>query len=117
MYYLQLFEANKDSVYNLWKTFNQIINPKKSKGHSQIKKWMCDGKLINDEQNTSDAMNVHFCDVQSQLGDWMMNFKDHVPAKIINSFFLTPINNEDTLMEIKKLERNLCPEIWSHNAF
>ena len=29
MYYNQLFEANKDSVYNLWKTLNPIINPKK----------------------------------------------------------------------------------------
>ena len=28
MYYKELFEANKDSVYNLWKPLNPIINPK-----------------------------------------------------------------------------------------
>ena len=28
MHYNQLFEAKKDFVYNLWKTLNQIINPK-----------------------------------------------------------------------------------------
>ena len=27
VYYNQLFEANKDSVYYLWKTVNPIINP------------------------------------------------------------------------------------------
>ena len=27
MYYNKLFEANKDSVYNLWKTLNPITNP------------------------------------------------------------------------------------------
>ena len=110
MYYIQLFEANKDSFYSPWKTLNQIINPKKYKGHSQIPKRICNGKLINDKQDISDAMNVHFCDVdrklQSRLEDCMLNFKDQMPAKFINSFFLTPINNEHTLLEIKSLKQN-----------
>ena len=96
--YNQLFKANKDSVYNLWKTLNPIINPKKCKGHSQITKLMYDGILITDKQNISDAMNMHFCDVvrklKSQLENCMLNFKDFMPAKIKNLFFLTPISKE-----------------------
>ena len=90
MYYNQLFEANKDSVYNLWKTLNPVINPKKCKGHSQITKLMYDGKLITDKQNISYAMNMHFCDVgrklQSQLENCTLNSKDFMPAKIKKTF-------------------------------
>ena len=132
MYYNQLFEANKDSVYNLWKTLNLIINPQKCKGHSQITKLMYDGKLITDKQNISDAMNMHFCDIgrklQSQLENCTLNFKDFMAAKNENSFFLTPISKEDILLEIKNLKQNktpghdmigtkiikLCPEIFAN---
>ena len=132
MYYHQLFKANKGSVYNLWKTLNPIINPKKCKGHLQITKLMSDGKLITDRQNISDAMNMHLCDVgrklQSQLENCTLNFKDFMPAKIKNSFFLTPICKEDILLEIKNLKQNkapghdmigtkiirLCPEIFAN---
>ena len=92
MYYNQLFEANKDSVYNLWKTLNPIINPQKCKGYSQIAKLMYDGKLITDKQNISDAINMHFCDVgrklQSQLENRTLNFKDFMPAKKKKKKFL-----------------------------
>ena len=108
MYYNQVFEANKDSVYNLWKTLNPIINPQKCKGHSQITKLMYDGQLITDKQNILDAMNMHFCIVdrklQTQLENCTLNFKDFMPAKPKNSFFLTPISKEDILLEIKNLK-------------
>ena len=110
MHYNQLFEANKDSVYNLWKTLNLIINPQKSKGHSQIAKLMYDGKLIIDKQKISDAINMHFCDVgrklQPQLQNCTLNFKDFMPA---NSFFLTPISKEEILLQIKNLKQNKAP--------
>ena len=113
MYYNQLFEANKDSVYNLWKTLNPIINPIKCKGHSLITKLTYDEKLITDKQNISDAMNMHFCDVgrklQSQLENCTLNFKDFMAAKIKNSFFLTPISKENILLEIKNLKQNKVP--------
>ena len=76
---------------------------------------------------------MHLCDVgrtfQSQLENCTLNFKDFLPTKIKNSFFLTPINKEDILLEIKNLKQNkapghdmigtkiikLCPEIFANS--
>ena len=54
---------------------------------------MCDGKFITDKQNVSYAINLFFfvisMELQSQLEDCMLTFKDDMPAKIQNDFFLT----------------------------
>ena len=81
----------------------------------QITKLIYDGKLITDEQNISDAMNMHFCDarrnLQSQLENCTLNFKDY--RRKTNSFYLTPINKEDILLAIKNLKQTKRPvAIW-----
>ena len=44
IYYNELFENNKDSVFNLWKTLNPIINPKKQTTRTVINKLVYEGK-------------------------------------------------------------------------
>ena len=41
-YYEELFDNHKKTVYNLWKTLNPIINPKKGKSFSVINKLKID---------------------------------------------------------------------------
>ena len=47
--------------------------------------------------------------LQSQLENCTLNFKDFMPTKIKNYFFLTPISQEDILLEIKNLKQNKAP--------
>ena len=62
-YYENLFDEHKDSVYNMWKSLNPIINPKKGKSATVIKKLIIDRKVILEKQNISEDMNEHFCNV------------------------------------------------------
>ena len=41
-YYEELFDNHKKTVYNLWKTLNPIIYPKKGKSFSVINKLKID---------------------------------------------------------------------------
>ena len=50
VYYNELFENNKDSVFNLWKTLNPIINPRKTTTRNVINKLVYAGKKIINKQ-------------------------------------------------------------------
>ena len=73
-YYQDVFDSNKNSVYNIWKTLNPIINPKAGSKSTSINKLLVEGKVIKDKSNISDAMNNHFCTIgevlKSDLPDW-----------------------------------------------
>ena len=132
-YYEELFDNHKNSVYNLWKTLNPIINPKKGKSFSVINKLKIDRKVVVDEQEISNSMNEHFCDIgmklQSEIPDYGYKYMDYMPQRIANSFYLEPINADDILIEIKRLKHNkspghdligskviqLCPDIFATN--
>ena len=73
-YYQDVFDSNQNSVYNIWKTLNPMINPKAGSKSTSIHKLSVDGKVIKDNSNISDAMNNHFCTIgevlKSDLPDW-----------------------------------------------
>ena len=132
-YYNELFENNKDSVFNLWKTLNPIINPRKTTTRTVINKLMYTGKRITNKQEISDTMNTHFCDIgvrlQSQLPDYGNRFLEYLPSRSSDSFYLAPTCKEDVLCEIKKMKPmkapghdsigtkiiHLCPDIFAEN--
>ena len=45
----ELFENDKDSVFNLWKTLNRIINPSKTTTRTVINKLVYEGKRITNK--------------------------------------------------------------------
>ena len=130
-YYNELFENNKDSVFNLWKTLNPIINPRKTTTRTVINKLMYTGKRITNKQEISDTMNTHFCDIgirlQSELPDYGNRFLEYLPPRSSDSFYLAPTCKEDVLCEIKKMKpmkapghdsigtkiTHLCPDIFA----
>ena len=132
-YYEELFDNHKNSVYNIWKTLNPIINPKKGKSFATIKKLIIDQGVAEDKQQISNSMNDHFCNIGSKLKleipDYGRQYMDFMPQRIINSFYLEPITADDILLEIKRLKQNkspghdligskvikLCPEIFASN--
>ena len=78
-------------------------------------------------------MNEHFCNIgnklQSAIPDYGHKYRDYMPQRINNSFYLQPIITDDILLEIKRLKHNkspghdligtkvvkLCPEIFAMN--
>ena len=132
-YYKDVFDSNKNSVYNIWKTLNTIINPKAGSKSTSIDKLLIDGKFIKDKNNISDAMNSHFCTTgevfKSELPDWGGRYKEYLSARVINSFFIEPICKDDVGLQIRHLNPKkspgpdciggkliqLCPAIFSNN--
>ena len=131
-FYQDVFDSNNNSVYNIWKTLNPIINPKAGSKSTSINKSLIDGKFIKDINNISDAMNNHFCTIgevlTSELPDWGGRYKEFLPARVMNLFFIEPICNNDVGLEIRHLNPKkapgpdciggkliqLCPDIFSN---
>ena len=112
-YYEELFDNHKNSVYNLWKTLNHIINPKRGKSFSPVKKLIIGRKAIIDKQEISNSMNEHFCNIgnelQSEIPDYGHKYRDYMPQRINQSFYLEPITSNDIVCEIKRLRHNKSP--------
>ena len=87
-YYENLFDEHKYSVYNMWKSLNPIINPKKGKSATVIKKLIIDRKVILEKQNISDDMNEHFCNVgeklQAEIPDYGLKYMEYMPPRTAN---------------------------------
>ena len=133
MYYEELFDNHKNSVYNLWKSLNPIINPKRGKSFTPVNKLILGQRVVVDKQEISNSMNEHFCNIgnklQSGIPDYGHKYRDYMPQRINNSFYLQPITTDDILLEIKRLKHNkspghdligskvvkLCPEIFAMN--
>ena len=103
------FRDTKSSSYNMWKHLGAIINPNKKKRTCHINKLLCDGKFITDNKHISDSMNTYFCKIGSHLQQLMPNcgteYNRYFPNRVNNTFFLTPVNENELLKEIKRLNQ------------
>ena len=120
-------------MYNLSKTLNPIINPKRGKSFSPVNTLIIGRKAVVDKQKICNSMNEHFCNIgnklQSEIPDYGHKYRDYMPQRINQSFYLEPITTSDIICEIKKLKHNkspgheligskvikLCPEIFATN--
>ena len=69
---------------------------------------MSNGRLIKNPKDMANVMNNHFCTVGKKLQDNMPNndpdaFKDYLPQRTLESFFISPIDVREIINEIKKL--------------
>ena len=112
-YHNELFENNIDSAFNLRKTINPIINPRKTTTRTVINKLVFAGKKITNKQVLPDTMNRHFCDFsvrsQSESPNYGNRFLEYVPPRISNSVCLAPTCKDDVLLEIKKMKPMKAP--------
>ena len=94
---------------------------------------MVNGHITSNYQAISDGMNDFVCGVGPQLESSIPNrgdqYKKYLPARLPHSFFLTPINANEILKEIKMLNPKkspghdaigakiiqICPELFANN--
>lgn len=131
-YYQQLFENHKNSSFNLWKGLGCVINPKRNKS-SSISKLLYEGQMVTDVSKIPDVMNEHFCHIgenlQKHFPKERREFTKYLKHRVINSFYLSDVNVEDVLNELKRLNPKkssgpdnisvkiilLCPEVFATN--
>ena len=117
----------------MWKSLNPIMNPKKEKSATMIKKLIIDRKVILEKQNISDDMNEHFCNVggklQAKIPDYGLKYMEYMPPRTASSFYLELVTSEDIMLEIKRTKPSkspghdligskvikLCPRIFAYN--
>ena len=113
-YYEELFDNHKNSVYNLWKTLNPIINPKRGKSFSPVNKSIIGRKAVVDKQEIPNSINEHFCNIgnelQSEIPDYGQKYRDNLPQRINQSFYLEPGHD---LIGSKVIK--LCCDIFATN--
>ena len=95
---------------------------------------MCfDGKYVTVDQDIANHMNMNFCEIGEKLQDTTLDlgydYKRYLPARVENTFFLSPTDIDEILNEIKKLNPRkscgpdnigakvikLCPVIFAEN--
>ena len=80
-------------------------NKKSHRCHENI--LLCDGKFSTDNKHITDSMNTYFCKKGSHLQQLMLNcgteYNRYLPNRVNNTFFLTPVNENESLNEIKML--------------
>ena len=132
-YYNKLFENNKNSTFNLWKNLGTVINPKKCRKTTIIDKLFVNGKFVTDKQLISDGINNFFCNIGNSLQSAMIDKGDaytkYLPPRLAQSFYLTPVDEEEIKREIKNMNPKkspghdsigakiiqLCPDIFAEN--
>ena len=128
-----LFQDIKSSSYNMWKHWGAIINPNKKNRRCHENILLCDGKFSTDNKHITDSMNTYFCKTGSHLQQLMLNcgteYNRYLPNRVNNTFFLTPVNEDESLNEIKMLNPRkssgahnigarlvqLCPAVFAEN--
>ena len=132
-YYEKIFQDIKSLCYNIWKHLGAIINPNKKKPKCHLNKLLHDGKFITDSKHTSDSINTYSCKIGSHLQQLMPNlgteYNRYLPNRVNNTLFLTPVNENELLKEIKMLNTRkyssadnisarlvqVCPVVFAEN--
>ena len=133
-YYHDLFDERKTSAINTWKILGPLINPAKCNKKTIISKIKDNGKYLTDKNAISETVNQYFCNIGENLKQNIPNqqdndFMQYMPERILNSFFLRPVNQTEVLKEIKRLNPKkasgpdnignkillMCPEVFAHN--
>ena len=109
MYYHKLFDDKKNATVNVWKTLGPLINPSKYKKKTTINKIKENDKYITNKTEISEALNRYFCNVGKHLQEQILNEEDnsylqYMPDRLPNSFYLSPVCEDDVRKEIKRLD-------------
>ena len=121
IYYRNLFNDTKSASNKLWKTLGDIINPSKSKKKRGLNKLIIGNNRIEDKAEISNCMNDYFCSIGEELASNIPqgnNYNAYMKNRVNESIFLSPINEDEISVEIKKLNNkksagpdNISPKI------
>ena len=110
VYYQEIFSDRQTGIKTFWKTFGQTLNPKKKKNSVHLQKLLINDEEITGDQNIADGMNDHFCNVGNNINKKLPklegSFTSYLKDEISNTFFLSPVLDQEILRELKKLNVN-----------
>ena len=76
---------------------------------------MYEGQMYTDPQEIAEAFNDHFCTVGDKLSAKLPNlgneYQKYMTSRISDSFFISPVQDEDIIKEIKCMKQNKTPGI------
>ena len=116
-------------MHEKYRTYKNILH----KSFTRVNRLILGQRVVVDKQEISNSMNEHFGNIgnklQSGIPDYGHKYRDYMPQRINNSFYLQPITTDDILLEIKRLKHNKspghdfigskvvkqCPEIFAMN--
>ena len=124
-YYTNLIQEGKNNLKQLWTTVGDIINPSKLRRTNKINKLTMNNRILENDEDIANAMNNHFSQIGATLAAKLPNNGYHqryMKKRITPSFFLEPVNNEETIKEIAKLNNkksagddNIKPRVLKEN--
>lgn len=107
LYYEEILSDRRNSVKNFWKQFGSTLNHKKSKQKHHINKLLVNNKEITSNEEITNTMTTYFCKLGKNISDSIDtvpgHFSDYLRNKVCQSFFLSPVANENVLSELNKL--------------
>ena len=105
-YYKTFFSEHKTNSKPTWEAVRSLINVK-TKSNKQIISLNINNQIETNSKTTSEAFNKFFSpiakDIDNKIIPTNKTYKDYLNASIVNSFFLTPINDEGVESLIKEM--------------
>ena len=113
-YYKTFFSEHKTNSKQTWEAVRSIINVK-TKSNKQITSLNINNQIETNPKTISDAFNKFFStiakDIDNKIIPTNKTHKDYLNVSIVNSFFLTPINQKklESLIREMNTSKSVCP--------
>ena len=104
-YYSHIFEQNKQNLSQVWKVINGIIN--KRKVAVKTSRFKHNNKILTEAKDIANQFNLYFTTVGSNLAKKIRDIgikpEFFLQAQYINSFFFSPVTENDIQILINSL--------------
>ena len=105
-YYKTFFSEHKTNSKRTWEALRSLINVK-IKSKKQILSLNINNQIETNSRTISEAFNKFFStipkDIDNKIIPTNKTHRDYLNASIVNSFFLTPTNDEEVKSLIKEM--------------
>ena len=105
-YYKTIFSESKANSKQTWEAVRSLINVK-IKSNKQITSLNINNQIETNPKTISEAFNKFFSTIAKDIDNKVILsnkiHKDYLNASVVNSFFLTPINDEEVESLIKEM--------------
>ena len=92
------FDSCSNRSRGTWKHLSYLLNKRKSRS-SMISKLIFDEQSVTDPQETSNALNDHFCTIGERLSDKLPDYgneyQKYITCNIRDSFAILPVDDND----------------------
>ena len=112
-YYMNIFDAKKNGILNMWKIIGKTLNPNRDKSQNMINRLLVNGKNITDDHQIAEAMNNFFCTVGKDLAEKLRkpktSFSDYLKKPQIKRFTFAPFSETLVTEIVERLNKHKSP--------